>query len=155
MLSRASSAIESASVAPGDPASPTLELLRNELGRDANLLDNIPVDSVRIANDASLPQCCPRKMFVGDIKDGSRWCHAWAFISRDLRKEQDGVPQMMIYAESQSGHLNRYSNEHMDDPNNSRWSGILKDAALNRVRRAVLIKVCTPTCPTLLSANED
>lgn len=131
---------------PATSDSSSLKLLKSELGRDAYLLDHIPISAVRMLPTSQVPNYLPYKIYVGTIEISGRSCDAWAFLSTDLKKEQDGVPQMKIFANPQHGPLASYSSDHIDDDKNGHWTEVFKKINI-KFRRIVFIKVSACIAP--------
>lgn len=83
-------------------APPTpLELLRKKLGRNADLLDAIPVDKVEMEeqHNKNFESYIPNRIYVGSIFDESQVCWLlWAYASQDTRK--NGSLEVVMYGDS-------------------------------------------------------
>jgi hypothetical protein len=117
-----------------------LSCSKKRLRQDAHLLDRVPVAEVRMVETDQVEQCVSHKIFLGTLKVGGSTRSAWAFLSKELYREQDGVPRMIVFAGPEGGPLVQCKAELMDDDKVGRWTKVLKDIS-SLPRRTVFIKV--------------
>lgn len=117
--------------------SPALRLLRKDLGRDAGLLDQLPLATVRMVQTQQLNNCVPHKIYIGTITENEAIYDAWAFLSADLYRGQDSLPRMLFFAGPEKGPLKNYKRSQIDE--RCSWVDVFKIVSSDR--RAVFIKV--------------
>ncbi|KAF2024460.1 hypothetical protein EK21DRAFT_117778 [Setomelanomma holmii] len=81
------------------PATTALELLKTKMGKDAVLLDQIPVDKVEMVTGQrkDFESVLPYRILLGTIpsSDGSTDRDAWAYLTSSLQK--DPFPEIRVY----------------------------------------------------------
>lgn len=113
------------------PESSTLKLLKERLRQDAHLLDRVLVAEVRMVETDQVEQC---------VSHNGSTRSAWAFLLKELYREQDGMLRMIFFAGPEGGPLVQCKAELMDDDKVGRWTKVLKDIS-SLPRQTVFIKV--------------
>lgn len=140
MNPRASQHANSTSESSIESKTPTLLLLKNELGDGARLLDDIPLDAVTMVQTTQFDNCLPCKIHIGTVNIDGAACDAWAVLSSKLYRAQDGTPRMLIYAATKGGTWIKYQSEHLSDKNAGQWAEVFRSINTSD-RRTLLVKV--------------
>ncbi|KAH7074491.1 hypothetical protein BKA63DRAFT_491027 [Paraphoma chrysanthemicola] len=122
-----------------------LRRLRNSLGRNAGLLDHLPVNNIEMVlqEDAGMEGCINYKICLGAIPDengGEPWT-AWVYMSNSMRK--DGLPDLRTAAShSRSGKLKSYNQQEI--VSNCKFRDEFETAAIKRNLLFVVLKASPP-----------
>lgn len=109
-----------------DPGSSLLQLLKIELGKDAHLLDRVPLVNIKMTRTQQVSDHLPHKIYIGTIANNGAVQDAWAFLSAEPFHGQETMPRMSIYSGPKQGTLDRYTGKQMNDAGIGSWADVFK-----------------------------
>jgi hypothetical protein len=112
-----------------------LQCLKIKLGREASLLQYIPINDLKLVPTDRFLSFVPYRILVGH-GDLDKWsCKIWAFLSETV--QEDGCCEVKLYREDFTGRFHEYSVEEMEC--HGRWLDMFDVGG--KVEATVFIKV--------------